>query len=268
MQTKKLKKVSPDEFDAVYAQKNLITKNSWQRLFEAPLKAMQTFNFSPAIWFVADFKKGSIVFADGQFDHLSPIPQKAWIGLSPMQMAPFFHPDDVEKMQAFVVYIAGMYGGIPTKDQAKVKASILFRMKTSTDYFHWCQMDYPGLHYVKGVPHFLLFRISDVSHLVKSGNCTLYVHDSRNKESVLFSCTESHVNLKPITEEKPLSQREKEVITLLMKGMISKEIAAALNISKNTVENHKQNIFTKTGTRNLAELIAYGHRILDDLVLE
>jgi len=53
-----------------------------------------------------------------------------------------------------------------------------------------------------------------------------------------------------------------------MKGMISKEIAASLHISKNTVENHKQNIFTKTGTRNLAELIAYGHRFLTDFILE
>ena len=58
---------------------------------------------------------------------------------------------------------------------------------------------------------------------------------------------------------KELSKREIELIKLLAKGLISKEIAELLGISKNTVENHKQNMFEKTGSRNLAELVAYAH---------
>jgi DNA-binding CsgD family transcriptional regulator len=260
----KLKKVSQEDFSSIYQKKPKSVQSDWKKIFDPVIRELQSFSFSPSLWFLADFHKGQIIHADGNFESLSSVKKEKWIGLSPMEMAQFFHPADVEKMQAFVVYIAGMYAGITPKDQNKVKASILFRLLNSKKQYQWCQMDYPGMHYENGIPHFLLFRISDISHLTKEGKCCLFVHDQRNKENTMFYCEDEQVVLKPYHEEKPLSQREMEVISCLMKGLISKEIATVLKISKNTVENHKQNIFAKTGTKNLAELISYAHRNLGD----
>ena len=39
-----------------------------------------------------------------------------------------------------------------------------------------------------------------------------------------------------------LSEREKEILELIRKGMRSKEIASELHISINTVNRHRQNI--------------------------
>jgi len=58
----------------------------------------------------------------------------------------------------------------------------------------------------------------------------------------------------------PLTAREKEIITLIAQGLISKEIAAKLHISYATVETHRANLMTKIGARNAAELVSYAFR--------
>jgi two-component system response regulator FixJ len=52
-----------------------------------------------------------------------------------------------------------------------------------------------------------------------------------------------------------LSQRQKEVMDLVVQGLSSKEIAARLGISPRTVETYRLWIMEKTGARNLAELV-------------
>jgi len=52
-----------------------------------------------------------------------------------------------------------------------------------------------------------------------------------------------------------LSQRQREVMDLVVLGYSSKEIAARLGISPRTVETYRLWIMEKTGARNLAELV-------------
>jgi DNA-binding CsgD family transcriptional regulator len=52
-----------------------------------------------------------------------------------------------------------------------------------------------------------------------------------------------------------LSEREIEIIDLVAQGLTNQEIAAALTISKRTVDNHVSNIFTKTGAKNRVALL-------------
>lgn len=52
-----------------------------------------------------------------------------------------------------------------------------------------------------------------------------------------------------------LSKREKEVLNLIEQGYLSKEIASKLNISKNTVDRHRQNIMERLRVKNSIEAI-------------
>ena len=54
-----------------------------------------------------------------------------------------------------------------------------------------------------------------------------------------------------------LSPREAEVVVLLAKGFINKEIADRLNISVTTVITHRRNIMEKLHARSLADVIIY-----------
>ena len=54
-----------------------------------------------------------------------------------------------------------------------------------------------------------------------------------------------------------LSAREKEVLILIVKGMINKEIAEKLSISTPTVIFHRNNICDKLQTRSIGKLTVY-----------
>jgi len=54
-----------------------------------------------------------------------------------------------------------------------------------------------------------------------------------------------------------LSARERDVLTLMVKGYINKEIADMLDISVTTVIFHRNNICEKLGTRSLAKLTIF-----------
>lgn len=54
-----------------------------------------------------------------------------------------------------------------------------------------------------------------------------------------------------------LTKRELEVLRLIVDGLTSREIAESLIISPNTVERHRQNIMSKLGLHNRAELVRY-----------
>ena len=58
----------------------------------------------------------------------------------------------------------------------------------------------------------------------------------------------------------PLSEREMEVLLLLVKGRNGKQIADTLSISKNTVDTHRRRILDKLGCASMAELTKYAIR--------
>ncbi len=71
-------------------------------------------------------------------------------------------------------------------------------------------------------------------------------------------------NLPPVTNTScsgmtavPLSQREIEVLSLIVKGYINKEIADKLNLSLPTIVSHRKNIMSKLGVRSVSALTIY-----------
>ena len=59
------------------------------------------------------------------------------------------------------------------------------------------------------------------------------------------------------SKKQKLSDREKEVLRLMVKGLINKEIAKELNISTTTVIFHRNNICDKLQTRSVGKLTIY-----------
>ncbi|MBI4351820.1 MAG: response regulator transcription factor [Elusimicrobia bacterium] len=61
----------------------------------------------------------------------------------------------------------------------------------------------------------------------------------------------------PARGRNPLSHREEEVLRLLVKGYLGKEVAARLEISVKTVETYRARIAEKLGISGRAELLQY-----------
>lgn len=60
-----------------------------------------------------------------------------------------------------------------------------------------------------------------------------------------------------------LSEREREVLGLIVAGLTNKEIARALDLSPRTVETHRANLFEKLAVPSLAQLIRQYASLVD-----
>lgn len=62
---------------------------------------------------------------------------------------------------------------------------------------------------------------------------------------------------KPSFNDTVLTEREREVLRLICFQKTAKEIGELLFIAPRTVEGHKNNLFAKTGVKNIAGLVVY-----------
>lgn len=98
--------------------------------------------------------------------------------------------------------------------------------------------------------------VRQILHIHQAGHpLGRHPHEAQHKESVEGESKQ---------EVALLSQREKEVLALLVKGYINKEIADKLNISLTTVIFHRNNISDKLKTRSLGRLTIYA--VLNNIV--
>jgi DNA-binding NarL/FixJ family response regulator len=61
-------------------------------------------------------------------------------------------------------------------------------------------------------------------------------------------------------ESQVLTAREREILQLLAEGKISKEVAALLDLSTNTVETHRTNLMRKLSCHCVSELVRFAVR--------
>lgn len=97
-------------------------------------------------------------------------------------------------------------------------------------------------------------KLVDAAQKVASGETYLGKQFSNmmTREYVRLNKIKSNEN-----PRKSLSKREKEILSLLVEGLTSIEIAEKLFISHRTVEKHRANIHKKLGLKNVASLVRY-----------
>ena len=111
------------------------------------------------------------------------------------------------------------------------------------------------------------------TRMVKAGACGFLLKDSGIDEVIeaidqammegsyfspqlLMSITR-HMHLDETTSDDPLSEREKEILMAICRGLSNQEIADELFISKRTVDKHRANILEKTGCRNTVGMVVW-----------
>ena len=60
-----------------------------------------------------------------------------------------------------------------------------------------------------------------------------------------------------------LTAREREVFTLVARGLLNKQIAAALGTSERTIKAHRANVMRKMGAESAADLVRAADRVAD-----
>jgi DNA-binding NarL/FixJ family response regulator len=107
-----------------------------------------------------------------------------------------------------------------------------------------------------GVKGFLL-KNSEVTEVIKAIE-TVVDGGTYFSSEVLYNVVK---NIKTVSKTPAniasISEREKEVLEQICKGLSNQEIAETLYISKRTVEKHRASLLSKTNTKNTAQLVMY-----------
>lgn len=99
----------------------------------------------------------------------------------------------------------------------------------------------------------LVYHYYDKETLVQFDE-TVYITDS---DEVIVNKLRNLKQHGKTSARQNLSEREKDVLKLLLQGFSNKEVADKLIISTHTVIAHRKNIVEKTGIRSLAGLAVY-----------
>ena len=73
----------------------------------------------------------------------------------------------------------------------------------------------------------------------------------------LLQSISRNLHSQPDQNEELLSEREREIVVGICRGLSNQEIADELFISKRTVDKHRANILEKSGCKNTASLVVY-----------
>jgi len=162
------------------------------------------------------------------------------------------HPDDFTWFLSLGKRLVEFFSTIPLEKlkKYKVRYDVRYRKKNG----HYTRILYQGVmieHDKNGGILRTLGIHTEISYLKQDGKPTLSFIGLDSEPSYV------NVGLKNnfIESKEGLTQREKQILKLLIEGKLSKEISSILHISKQTVDTHRKNMLRKNNLNNTGELI-------------
>ena len=218
----------------------------WERQ-RAELAAMAA--LSRGCVFAVDVYRGVYVYASEGFTEL--------FGIAPEQLQnieeqgdfieELIHPDDRERLTELQIRHAKFIYSLPPAERNDYRTIYQVRMRGA------------GGRYVNVVSR------NQVIETDRRGKAWIVMGmielapdqtpTDRVRCSVLNLRTGQFFNPYADSQEKMLTDRELEILALIGRGFLSKEIAAKLGVSKHTVDNHRKNILAKLEVDNAIEAI-------------
>lgn len=212
-----------------------------------------------------DIKKPSTLFQLGDYYYLIfNVPETTFeviseeltevLGYSIQEITvPFFiskiHPEDQPWFLNFENKVREFFGKLKAKQVPNYKVQYDYRIrKSNDDYIRIMQqvtiLQFTGENNITRT----LITHTDISHIKKDGAPELSFIGLNGEPSYI------NTHVKNLFAEDVVTNREKEILGLLIKGYDSKSISRELYISKQTVDTHRKNLLRKTGCDNTAAL--------------
>ncbi|WP_203362983.1 response regulator transcription factor [Bacillus sp. REN10] len=142
----------------------------------------------------------------------------------------------------------------------KLTDVISFSKYIETEYYHSFMKKYSLLDEM-GIYLEYQGECVGVIGLLRSKGEQLFVETDRIKLSFLAKQIESSLNIQSVlklNQQKQsdlLTERERELVNYLEKGLKNKEIAKKLYVSEHTIKKHLQNLYRKFNVSNRTELL-------------
>lgn len=165
------------------------------------------------------------------------------------------HPDDIGFLYETEIMAHDFFHSIPAQERKNYKLIYDFRVKSKSGMYLRFMHQLLVFECDSEQKSWLLLILTDViEENATEKRPRRYMMDIRTKQISLFN--DSIVKRKHL-----FTKREREILYLLAQGLESDAIADKLFISINTVNNHRQNILSKTGAANTTQVLIFAKRI-------
>jgi len=155
------------------------------------------------------------------------------------------HPDDLLDKHLLELQFFNMLKSMPVSERVHYQVKSSIRMLDQTEKYKFIKH---RMFYVSSLPNgslwlaLCLYNFSDEEFAIEKPEC-----------KIVNSATGEIIKSDHQKSNNILSGREKEILQLIRKGKMSKEIADLIKISINTVNRHRQNILEKLRVNNSHE---------------
>jgi DNA-binding CsgD family transcriptional regulator len=174
----------------------------------------------------------------------------------PLYYTQFIHPDDLPSVFDSYRKTFKFINNLPVEDRKNYKLILNFRQRDKTGCYVNVILQLVVLELDKNDNIWLVLILDDMlPDKIHFNEVNRRLVNIRNGKICLFR-NDSQPKKKSI-----LSSREIEVLGLVSKGFVSKQIADKLFLSVNTVNNHRQNILDKVRASNTTEAISYARNL-------
>ncbi|MBE9598022.1 response regulator transcription factor [Pedobacter sp. MC2016-24] len=163
------------------------------------------------------------------------------------------HPDDLLEKHLLELKFFNMLKSLPIPERSDYHVKSRIRMRNRDEKYI-------------AMAHRMFYVSSAVNGSLWLALC-LYHFPYNEAETtasaglIFNSATGKTINPDPQESNKLLSVREKEILQLIRKGKMSKEIADLLSVSINTINRHRQNILEKLRVSNSLEACRIAERM-------
>lgn len=171
----------------------------------------------------------------------------------------FIHPDDFSSFADCQKTIAAFFSQLKPEKLQKYKSQFDFRVrKTNGEYLRFLVQSFIIQKTAAGGMVRVLILYTDVTHLKTSNKMSLSFIGLDGEPSYIDVPLLKNDFAKTLIS---FTKRELDVLTHLVSGKNSVEIAEVLGISKFTVDTHRKNLLTKAGCSSTIELINMSNKL-------
>lgn len=205
--------------------------------------------------FVAQYQANYLFLSDnfklfGYDPHIINSPQ-----IDPEYFESRIHPDDMVVLDATQKRLMEFLQSLPVGQRKDYKHIYEFRIRKADGEYGRFILQQQILELEDDGSPWLILGVIDLSPDVSSiEQVKLRITNYKTGEVVPFSIVVKENTIK-------LSDREKEILSLVRRGLQTKEISNKLFLSIHTVNKHRQNIMQKMNTNNVLESIDYAGRL-------
>lgn len=163
------------------------------------------------------------------------------------------YPEHLTFLSVFLIWFTNILKVVPIEYKSRQYINVwgLKLLNQNHHYIRWYLKIVPLEFNNEQNPTVVVLSIQEITHLIKGDDYMIRAAFGEESEKVfVYQAGEDKT-----IEHDIISEREKEVLQHISQGLDTKQIAVLMNISPNTVDNHRRNMLARTGTRDTTALI-------------